>query len=79
MLPIPSSNVPCTDFLSRRCQKWHLAKLLERLEDAYPAPSSVLSGEEFNTVKDKFFDGVLSPARLLDELQRLLARIDVNQ
>ena len=30
-------------------------------------------------MKDKFFEGVLSPVRLLDELQRLLARIDVNQ
>ena len=66
--------------LDARTDDWSLKKkLLESLEDAYLAPSSVLSDEDFNTVKDKFFEGVLSPARLLDELQRLLARIDVNQ
>ena len=65
--------------LDARTDDWTLkTKLLESLEDVYLAPSSVLSDEDFNAVKNKFFEGVLSPARLLDELQKLLARIDVN-
>ena len=48
--------------------------LLESLEDAYLAPVTVLSNGDFDDVKDKFFQGDLSPARFLDELQRLLSR-----
>ena len=36
--------------------------------------SIVLSKRDFDDVKDKFFHGDLSPARFLDELQRLLSR-----
>jgi len=58
----------CTD-------DWALkTKLLESLEDAYLAPVTVLSNGDFDDVKDKFFQGDLSPARFLDELQRLLSR-----
>ena len=61
--------------LEARTDDWALkTKLLESLEDAYLAPSSELSNEDFNAVKDKFFEGVLSPVRLLDELQRLLRK-----
>ena len=61
--------------LEARTDDWALkTKLLESLEDAYLAPSSDLSNEDFNAVKDKFFEGVLSPVRLLDELQRLLRK-----
>ena len=49
-------------------------KLLESLEDAYLAPVSVLSDGDFNDVKDKFFEGILSPARFLDHLQKLLGK-----
>ena len=57
----------CTD-------DWALkTKLLESLEDAYLAPVTALSNGDFNDVKDKFFQGELSPARFLDELQRLLS------
>ena len=57
----------CTD-------DWALkTKLLESLEDAYLAPVTVLSNGDFNDVKDKFFQGALSPARFLDELQKLLS------
>ena len=35
--------------------------------------SIVLSKRDFDDVKDKFFQGDLSPARFLDELQRLLS------
>jgi len=58
----------CTD-------DWALkTKLLESLEDAYLAPVTVLTNGDFDDVKDKFFHGDLSPARFLDELQRLLSR-----
>ena len=49
-------------------------KLLESLEDAYLAPVSVLSDGDFSEVKDKFFEGVLSPVRFLEELQKLLSK-----
>ena len=43
--------------LEARTDDWSLkTKLLESLEDAYPAPLSVLSDEDSNTVKDKFFE-----------------------
>ena len=52
---------------------WALkSKLLESLEDAYLAPVSVLSDRDFSDVKDKFFEGVLSPERFLEELDKLL-------
>ena len=46
--------------------------MIESLEDAYRTPVSVLSDEDLNAVKDQFFEGVLSPAQFLDELQNLL-------
>ena len=49
-------------------------KLLESLEDAYLAPVSVLSDRDFSKVKDKFLEGVLSPVRFLEELQKLLSK-----
>ena len=61
--------------LDNSTDDWALkTKLLESLEDAYLAPVTVLSNGDFNDVKDKFFQGDLSPARFLDELQRLLSR-----
>ena len=45
------------------------------VRDAYLAPVTVLSNGDFNDVKDKFFQGYLSPARFLDELQKLLSKI----
>ena len=49
-------------------------KLLESLEDAYLAPVSVLSNGDFNEVKDKFFEGILSPVRFLEDLHKLLGK-----
>ena len=59
--------------LEARSDDWALkSKLLECLEDAYLAPVGVISDKDFNAVKDKFFEGVLSPVKFLDELQKLL-------
>ena len=74
--------MPFGEFRSRwikRLEKcsddWDLkTQLLECLEDAYLAPVSVLSDADFSKVKDKFFEGVLSPARFLAELQKLLSK-----
>ena len=58
----------CTD-------EWALkSKLLESLEDAYMAPVSVLSDGDFSEVKDKFCEGVLSPVRFLEEMEKLLSK-----
>ena len=46
------------------------------VRDAYLAPVTVLSNGDFNDVKDKFFQGELSPARFLDELQKLLSNVN---
>ena len=51
------------------------ARLLKCLEDAYLTPVSVLSNEDFDEVKDRFTEGVLSPVGFLDELQKLLSKI----
>ena len=60
--------------LEARSDDWALkSKLLESLEDAYLAPVGVISDKDFNDVKDKFFEGVLSPVKFLDELQKLLS------
>ena len=75
-------SAPFSEFRSRwikRLEKctddWDLkTRLLECLEDAYVAPVSVLSDADFTKVKDKFFEDVLSPARFLDELQKLLSK-----
>ena len=75
-------SVPFSEFRTRwinRLEKctddWDLkTELLETLEDAYLAPASVLSDRDFNEVKDKFFQGVLSPVRFLDDLQKLLCK-----
>ena len=74
--------MPFGEFRSRwikRLEKcsddWDLkTQLLECLEDAYLAPVSVLSDADFSKVKDKFFEGVLSPARFLVELKKLLSK-----
>jgi len=61
--------------LEARTADWALkTKLLESLEDAYLAPVGVLSDKDLNAVKDQFFEGVLSPAKFLDELQKLLSK-----
>ena len=61
--------------LDKLTDDWTLkTKLLESLEDAYLAPVSVLSDGDFSEVKDKFFEGVLSPVRCLEELQKLLSK-----
>ena len=61
--------------LDKSTDDWALkTKLLISLEDAYLAPVSVLSNGEFNDVKDKFFEGILSPIRFLEELQKLLGK-----
>ena len=61
--------------LEARSDDWALkTKLLESLEDAYLAPVGDISEKDFNAVKDKFFDGVLSPVKFLDELQKLLGK-----
>ena len=57
-----------TDDLAQR------ARLLECLEDAYLTPVSVLSNEDFDEVKDRFLEGVLSPVGSLDELKKLLSK-----
>jgi len=44
------------------------------LEDAYLAPVSVLSDGDLNAVKDQFFEGLLSPVKLLEKLQNLLGK-----
>ena len=60
--------------LEARSDDWALkSKLLECLEDAYLAPVGVISDKDFNAVKDKFFEGVLSPVKFLYELQKLLS------
>ena len=41
---------------------------------AYLAPVGVISDKDFNAVKDKFFEGVFSPVRFLEELQKLLSK-----
>ena len=46
------------------------------VRDTYLAPVTVLSNGDFNGVKDKFFEGELSPARFLDELQKLLSNVN---
>ena len=51
------------------------ARLLKCLGDAYLTPVSVLSNEDFDEVKDRFTEGVLSPVGFLDELQKLLSKI----
>ena len=61
-LPLAEQNL--SEFVMRwikrleaRTDDWSLkTKLHESLEDAYPAPSSVLSDEDSNSVKDKFFE-----------------------
>ena len=56
----------CTD-------DWALkSKLLESLEGAYLDPVSDISDVDFSEVKDKFFKGVLSPERFLEEMEKLL-------
>ena len=61
--------------LEKSTDDWGLkTKLLECLEDAYLAPVSVLSDGDFKDVKDKFFEGILSPVRFLEELQKLLGK-----
>ena len=61
--------------LEKSTDDWTLkTKLLESLEDAFLAPVSVLSDGDFNEVKDKFFEGVFSPVRFLEELQKLLSK-----
>ena len=58
-----------TDDLAQR------ARLLECLEDAYLTPVSVfLSNEDFDEVKDRFLESVLSPVGFLDELKKLLSK-----
>ena len=67
--------------LDKSTDNWDLkTKILESLEDAYLAPVSVLSNGDFNNVKDKFIEGILSPVRFLEDLQKMLgsARTDVN-
>ena len=60
-------------WLEKCTDDWALkTKLLESLEDAYLAPVSVLSDGDFSKVKDKFFEGDLSPVRFLEEMQTLL-------
>ena len=49
-------------------------RLLKCLEDAYLTPVSVLSNEDFDKVKDRFLEGVLSPVGFLDELKKLLSK-----
>ena len=51
------------------------ARLLKCLGDAYLTPVSVLSNEDFDEVKDRLTEGVLSPVGFLDELQKLLSKI----
>ena len=61
--------------LEARTDNWALkTQLLESLEDAYLSPVGVISDKDFNAVKDKFFEGVLSPVKFLDELQKLLGK-----
>ena len=61
--------------LEKCSDDWALkSKLLESLEDAYLAPVSVLSDGDFSDVKDKFFEGVLSPEKFLEELDKLLSK-----
>ena len=61
--------------LEKSTDDWALkTKLLVSLEDAYLAPPSVLPDEDFNAVKDKFFQGDISPVIFLKELQRLLRK-----
>ena len=51
------------------------ARLLECLEDAWWTPVSDLSNEDFDEVKDRFLEGVLSPVGFLNELQEMLSKI----
>ena len=51
------------------------ARLLECLEDAWWTPVSDLSNEDFDEVKDRFLEGVLSPVGFLNELQKMLSKI----
>ena len=61
--------------LEARTDDWTLkTNLLESLEDAYLAPVGVISDKDFNAVKDKFFEGVSSPVKFLNELQELLSK-----
>ena len=48
------------------------SRLLASLEEAYKTPVSVLSDEDLHSVKDRFLEGVFTPAQFLDELQSLL-------
>ena len=59
----------CTD-------DWALkSKLLESLEGAYLDPVSDISDVDFSEVKDKFFKGVLSPERFLEEMENVRMKI----
>ena len=61
--------------LDKSTDDWALkTKLLVSLEDAYLASVSVLPDKDFSAVKDKFFQGVSSPAKFLEELQKLLSK-----
>ena len=61
--------------LEKSTDDWALkTKLLESLEDVYLAPVSVLPDKDFKAVKEKFFQGVLSPPKFLEELQKLLSK-----
>ena len=82
--PLSEAELKLSEFRMRWIKRldnstddWALkTKLLESLEDAYLAPVTVLSNSDFNDVKDKFFQGELSPARFLDELQKLLSNVN---
>ena len=81
--PLSEAELKLSEFRMRWIKRldnctddWVLkTKLLESLEDAYLAPVTVLSNGDFNDVKDKFFQGELSPARFLDKLQKLLSNV----
>ena len=61
--------------LDKSTDDWALkTELLESLEDVYLAPVSVLPDTDFKAVKEKFFQGVLSPAKFLEELRKLLRK-----
>ena len=50
-------------------------KLLKRLEEIFETPFSVILDEEYNDVKEKFDQRVLSPIEFHEELQKMLSKI----